>query len=89
MQPLEQLDEVVSALDLARDIEPYSRCLECNGELESISRLRAARQVPLQVFPVYRDFRRCRGCGRIYWGGSHQSRLDAVIERVRGLGTRE
>jgi len=89
VQPLDQLDEVVSALDLARGIEPYSRCLECNGELESISRLRAARQVPLQVFLVYRDFRRCPGCGRVYWGGSHQSRLDAVIERIRRLGTRK
>lgn len=89
VHPLEQLDEVVSTLDLARDIRPYSRCLECNGELESISPLRAARQVPLQVFLVYRDFRRCPGCGRVYWGGSHRPRLDAVIERVRFLAARE
>ena len=43
----------------------------------------AARRVPLQVLLVYRDFRCCRGCGRIYWRGSHLERLERVIERAR------
>ena len=87
--PQEQLEETVRALDLAGSIEPYVRCMECNGELEDIARSEAARSVPLQVFLVHRDFKRCRCCGRIYWRGSHFRRLDAIVERVRSLAAHD
>jgi uncharacterized protein with PIN domain len=83
--PESQLEEVVRALDLAGNIEPYVRCMECNAELEPIARSDAARSVPLQVFLVYREFRRCRQCGRTYWRGSHFKRLEQVVARVRSL----
>ena len=83
--PDEQLDEVVIALHLATGIQPYVRCMECNGELEDLPRSKAAKSVPLQVFLVYRDFKRCRCCGRVYWRGSHLTRLDEVVERARSL----
>jgi uncharacterized protein len=82
-EPLAQVEEVVRALHLGPDFEPYTRCLECNALLRSIPRRAAAGSVPLQVFLVYREFSRCEGCGRIYWAGSHRGRLDAVIERAR------
>lgn len=81
--PMAQVAEVVRALDLGRRLAPYSRCMECNGVVQAISRRDAARQVPLQVFLAYRDFRLCRDCGGVYWAGSHQARLDEVIERAR------
>ena len=83
--PEKQLEEIVRALDLAGSIEPYMRCMECNGELDDIARSEAARSVPLQVFLVYREFKRCRRCGRVYWRGSHLRRLDTVVERARSL----
>ena len=82
-EPAAQLEEVVRALQLGPDFEPYSRCLECNGECVPISRREAASVIPLQVFLVYRDFRRCTGCGRVYWPGSHLERLDRIIRRAR------
>lgn len=84
-----QLEEVIRAFDLARSIEPYVRCMECNGELEAIDRSDAAQSVPLQVFLVYREFRRCTRCGRVYWRGSHLERLDKLVERARSLGAPE
>lgn len=83
--PGDQLLEVIRALDLTGCIEPFVRCMECNGELESVARSTAARSVPLQVFLVYRDFRRCKQCGRVYWRGSHFDRLERVVERARSL----
>ena len=83
--PDKQLEEIVRALDLAGRIDPYARCMECNGELEPVPRSEAARAVPLQVFLVYREFRRCAGCGRTYWPGSHLARLEKVVERARSL----
>jgi len=87
--PLRQLEEVIRAIDLARAIEPYTRCMECNGELQPAERSAVARSVPLQVFLVYRDFRQCRRCRRVYWKGSHLRRLDKVIERARNAAPRE
>ena len=85
--PLRQLDEVVRALDLAGSLEPYTRCMECNGLVRSIRRREAARRVPLQVFLVFRDFTRCEDCGRVYWRGSHERRLAAIVARARSAGT--
>ena len=84
--PVRQLEEVVRALDLVRDIEPYTRCMECNGELRAAGRSEVGHSVPLQVFLVYRDFKQCRRCHRVYWKGSHSRRLDKIIERARGAG---
>jgi uncharacterized protein with PIN domain len=87
--PLRQLEEVVRAIDLGRDIDPYTRCMECNGELQSVERAAVARSVPLQVFLVYREFRQCRRCHRVYWKGSHVKRLDKIIERARNAARRD
>ena len=82
--PMQQLEEVVRALDLGRRIEPYTRCMECNGTLEKTKRRDAARSVPLQVFLVYRDFKRCTSCKRVYWRGSHLKRLSKIVDMARG-----
>lgn len=87
--PPGQLEEVIRALDLARDIEPYTRCMECNGELQPVERSAVANRVPLQVFLVYRDFKQCLRCHRVYWKGSHFRRLDEVIERARNAASGE
>jgi uncharacterized protein with PIN domain len=81
--PMEQLDEVVRAIDLSGGIRPYTRCMECNGELTNVRRSEVSGDVPLQVFLVYRDFKRCRRCRRVYWRGSHLRHLDRIIERAR------
>lgn len=87
--PLMQLDEVIRAIDLARGIDPYTRCMQCNGELQPVERSAVAQSVPLQVFLVYRDFRQCRRCQRVYWRGTHLRRLEEVIERARNAASRE
>ena len=86
---LKQLDEVIRAIDLGRYIEPYTRCMECNGELQPAERSAVAHSVPLQAFLVYRDFKQCRRCHRVYWRGSHLRRLDKIIERARNAASRE
>ncbi len=84
--PADQLDEVVQALDLAGSLKPYTRCMECNGRVQAISRREAARLVPLQVFLAFREFNRCDDCGRVYWRGSHNKRLATIVARARNRG---
>lgn len=84
--PPSQLEEVVRALDLGARIRPYTRCLECNGELETITAEQARPHVPEPVHRAFDEFSRCAGCGRVYWPGSHRARLDALIAAARTAG---
>jgi uncharacterized protein len=86
--PMRQIEEVVRALDLGSLVDPYSRCLECNGVLEEISPTQAGAAVPPQVLLACSDFSRCGACGRTYWPGSHRARLDVVVDRARAAARR-
>jgi hypothetical protein len=86
--PLAQLEEVVRALDLAAQLLPYTRCLECNGLLAPTSAAEVASTVPPHVASMQREFMRCDSCGRVYWRGSHQPALDAIVATARAAARR-
>ena len=86
--PLAQLEEVVRALDLATQMRPYTRCLECNGLLAPAGGAEVASTVPPRVASMQREFRRCDGCSRVYWPGSHQPALDAIVSTARAAAER-
>lgn len=75
----EQLRAVVERFGL----EPRpSRCMGCNGELETVASGAVAGLVPPGVLGERREFWRCRGCGRVFWHGSHWARISGRLERV-------
>ena len=59
-----------------------SRCLECNARLEPGPRESLRGLVPEHVLATHTVFRRCPGCARVYWAGSH---ADRMIERITRL----
>jgi uncharacterized protein with PIN domain len=76
--PLQQLAQVIAALDLARPAELLTRCLLCNVPLDLIEEDRAdPRERPGPV-------RRCGSCHRMYWRGSHVRRMEAALARTLG-----
>ncbi len=80
--PLEdQLRLVVDHFGLVR--RP-SRCMECNGELDTVSRKEVAGRVPPGVLRDHDRFFLCQGCGRAFWHGSHWRRIGGRLERVFG-----
>ena len=80
--PLEdQLRLVVEHFGLVRR---ESRCMECNGELEIVSREAVAGRVPPGVVRDHARFFLCQGCGRVFWYGSHWQRIGDRLERVFG-----
>jgi hypothetical protein len=81
--PERQLEEVVDALQLRRALRPFTRCMICNGALSPVSRLSVKSIVPPLAFRRFRVFRRCRGCGRVYWRGTHYRRLQQLVSRFR------
>ncbi|QKT03985.1 twitching motility protein PilT [Ectothiorhodospiraceae bacterium 2226] len=87
-RPREQLLEVVRRYDLGPQVAPFTRCLRCNGTLDGVSKAAVADRLPPQVAAVHGAFTRCRGCGRVYWPGSHYRRLDALVREVQSEAAR-
>lgn len=81
--PQAQLDEVAERYSLRGSEHPFSRCLECNALLEPVPRAEVLASLPHAVAAGQEDFRRCSGCGRVYWPGSHWRRLSAVVAAFR------
>ncbi|MBX6392279.1 MAG: Mut7-C RNAse domain-containing protein [Burkholderiales bacterium] len=73
--PLLQLREVVSACRIEAPAACFTRCMVCNTPLQPVSeeeyRLRVPRGLEMPIALV----RRCPGCARVYWPGSHTARM--------------
>jgi uncharacterized protein with PIN domain len=84
-----QTREVLRRFGLRHDtvqLAPYRRCLRCNARLEPIAKseiLASLADEPLTL-RYYDDFRRCAGCGRIYWPGTHFEKLVERVEKLIG-----
>jgi len=87
-QPLEQLVEVVRRFGPVDRWRPFGRCLRCNAVLEPVSREEILHRLEPLTRIHYDDFRRCPGCDAVYWKGSHHTRMERLIDRVRTASRR-
>lgn len=92
-QPGRQLVEVLRRFDLAGRAAAFTRCVRCNRLLERVSKDDVVDALPPRTREHYDEFSRCAGCGRVYWAGSHYSRmrvfLDVAFDAAReGRSTR-
>lgn len=76
-----QLAQVVLELGLD-DRMALTRCGVCNGILGDAGG--EAALAPPDVREKGKPVRRCPGCGRVYWWGSHTDRIRAAIDRALG-----
>lgn len=79
LKPPEQFAEIVSRLDLARSLRPFSLCLECNLPLRPIAKAAVLDRLPPAVRAGQEHFTTCDRCGRVYWQGSHWRRMQALL----------
>jgi uncharacterized protein with PIN domain len=80
--PREKLVEVMRRFDLFRSVAPFRRCIRCNGLLTGVAKDEVIEALPPRVRERYSDFRRCTGCGQIYWKGTHFERMERFLEWV-------
>ena len=83
----DQLIEVFGRLELRPDATlENARCSECNGDLVDVTREEVAEVTPPHVLATAPRFRRCAGCQRVYWPGSHGDRIlermETVVQRL-------
>lgn len=81
--PLEQTLEVIRRFELIPNLAPFSRCLRCNAALEAAAKENVWSQLEPLTKIYYDEFRRCGGCGQVYWSGSHFEKLQRRIETIR------
>ena len=86
----EQTIEVLRRFDLEKAIEPFTRCLDCNARLETVEKNKVIDRLEPLTKVYYENFRRCLGCGKIFWGGSHFDKLRGCAQSMRAKlrGTR-
>jgi hypothetical protein len=82
--PRTQLEEVLTRFDLARQVQLFSRCMDCNTPLARVSRASVLDHVPPVVAELCRDFSRCPRCGRVFWRGTHWESMRALAADVLG-----
>jgi uncharacterized protein with PIN domain/sulfur carrier protein ThiS len=84
--PARQIVEVLDRFDLRGSARPFTRCTVCNGPLVPVAFENVASEVPPRVRENQRDYTRCSACRKIYWKGTHVTRLEAFVERVLSSG---
>jgi uncharacterized protein with PIN domain len=79
----EQTAEVLCRFNLVGLIAPFTRCLRCNAALQDASKADVIEDLEPLTKIYYDQFRRCPGCGQIYWAGSHFQKLTKRIESIQ------
>lgn len=81
--PLEQLRDIVLSLHLPPPPELFTRCTVCNSPLsDPLSPEERQALLPPDVRDLPGPARRCPGCGRTYWPGSHARRMRSALEQT-------
>ncbi len=80
--PKAQMKEVLERFDLKSNLNPFTRCLKCNGELIAAAMEKVADRLPPRTKEIFSDFRICSRCGQVYWEGSHYESMKEFIRRV-------
>jgi uncharacterized protein with PIN domain len=80
--PDEQLKEVFLRFDLKNQILPFSRCMECNGILEDVSKKEISHRLLPKTLQYYYKFKKCPDCDRVYWKGSHYERMKEYVDNI-------
>ncbi len=83
VDPHRQLVAVLKRYRLGRQLEPWRRCIHCNGLLQDVEKRTILDRLEPKTKLYYESFQQCATCGRIYWHGSHFDRMALFVEEVR------
>ncbi len=82
LHPPEQLRELALRYPLAANMKPFSLCLLCNVELVEEAAEVVAPRLPPSVKSRLTRFCACPACRRVYWEGSHWTRMRGMLEQL-------
>jgi len=82
LRRLEQLAHVLHGLGLGLR-EP--RCMACGGALMRVDKDAVRARIPPRTAVWQDEYYLCRGCGQLFWRGTHWDRIRARLEAAAGL----
>lgn len=82
-----QLAEVLNHFDLHQAIDPFKRCIKCNGKLERVEKEKVMQQLQPLTQKHFDTFFKCESCQSIYWEGSHFDRMNSFINTIKNSGS--
>ncbi len=77
-----QLREVFCRYTFAERPIPFSRCLECNIFLLDAQKKDILDELQPLTRKYYFSFKKCPGCTRIFWHGSHLEKMRGIVNSV-------
>lgn len=90
--PEKQIIEILDRLDLSARINPFTRCIRCNGAIVRVDATSIAKdgketdttsQIPESVRKWCKEFHRCDSCEKYYWKGSHYEHMLDEVARIK------
>lgn len=89
--PERQLNEVIERFDLKNQINPFERCLDCNGRVQAVEKQDVIEDLEPLTRKYFDEFYRCSECSKVYWPGSHydhmRGRLDTLMVSMQHQST--
>ena len=78
--PMAQLPEVLHRFGARELYAPFSRCLACNGLLQSVTKEEIADRLLPSTRARYHTYWNCPQCDRVFWEGPHVRRMRGWVE---------
>ncbi len=81
---IEQIIQIATKISLSNFAinSNSSRCVDCNGKLETIDKIRIMNKVPSGIYERQDNFWICRDCKKIYWEGTHFKKLQEFADKL-------
>jgi uncharacterized protein len=80
----EQVNRIIDHLDIRDRAKPFSRCLLCNGPIDSVAKDMVIDQIPSKTRSFCDEYTQCRCCGKIYWKGTHFIKMQKFVDHILG-----
>jgi len=84
-EPEQQMQQLVSSLDIKTQSRPFTICLECNQQLIDKSPAEVKDRVPPYVYKTQTQYMECPLCHRIYWRGTHWQAMLNKLKKTVGI----
>jgi hypothetical protein len=77
-----QLREIIILYSLENLLQPFTRCISCNGFLKDVKKEDIIDRLLPLTKKYFNRFRICTVCSKIYWQGSHHEKMTDKLKII-------
>lgn len=78
----QQLWEVIHRFDLENILQPFYRCISCNGLIHPVEKEKIEHLLRENTKRFFTDFYQCNACGKVYWEGTHYENMQEFVNNI-------